>query len=101
MKVAFRVLGVFLLQVVVLIVASHLIGNPIQSTIIWRVPLGSCYGYDLDFRLMIGLTAASVLLALFLIFRDFRPSTLWSLAVALATLDILYAFHLKVPSPCF
>ena len=101
MKRAFRITGIFILQLLALVIASHLIGNPIMSATVLRVPLGSCYGYDLDFRLIIGLTAASVVLVLFLAFKGCRPSTVQSLAAALATLDILYATQLKFPSPCF
>ena len=101
LKSAIWVAGVFLLQFAMLFLATRLIGNPIMSATIYLVPFGSCYGYDVDFRFMIGLTAASVLVAVFLDLTRCRPSTFWTFVTALAMLDILYATHLKFPSPCF
>jgi hypothetical protein len=101
MKSAARIVGIFLLQVVTLLIATRLIGAPIMSATVWRVPLGSCYGYDIDFRFMIGLSAASVLVAVVFDLKRSRQSTVWTFIAALVTLDILYSAHLKFPSPCF
>ena len=100
-QIILRTIGVFLLQLITLLLATRLIGAPIMSATIYRVPLGSCSGYDLDFRFMIGLSASSILVAIFLDFRRSRQSTIRTFIAALVILNIFYATHLKFPSPCF
>ena len=96
-----RIAGVFLLQLATLLFATRLIGAPIMSATIFLVPFGSCHGYDLDFRFMIGLTAASVLLAIFLDLKRCKQITIWTFITALVVLNVFYGMHIKFPSPCF
>jgi hypothetical protein len=93
-KTAAKVASIFLLQAIVLLVLRNVIGNHFtDASIIIRSH--SCDDNMVYFNPIIGLSIGGTLLALLLLIRPARTSTIWSFAAALALLDGIVATHMR------
>jgi hypothetical protein len=97
MKSAARIVGIFLLQFVALYILQNVIGNHFNFICI-GIKSRSCDDNLICLGQVIGLLISGTLLALLLLIRPARRSTIWSLAIALALLDGIAVTHMSGPS---
>jgi hypothetical protein len=96
MKAALRLSAMFLLQLSILVLGGHVVGNSLRLAPMWLTSPAACLGYAVSFNNIIGVSITIAALGAFLYWKAARRGTIWIFLAAVILADALFASHMKI-----